>query len=67
MSMRTPLKSRTVKLSFTLQEAVNLHNLLVLAMNQIEGVSERYKSTREKVFKAVDDVLEKVSKEEENS
>ena len=67
MSMRTPLKNRTVKLSITVQEAVNLQTLLVLAMNSLDGGVERYQSTREKLCKAVDDVLEKASKEEENS
>ena len=67
MSMRTPLKNRTVKLSITLQEAVNLQTLLVVAMNSLDGGYERYQSTREKLWKAVDDVLEKASKEEENS
>ena len=67
MSMRTPLKNRTVKLSITVQEAVNLQTLLVLAMNSLDGGVERYQSTREKLWKAVDDALEKESKEEENS
>ena len=67
MSMRTPLKNRTVKLSITVQEAVNLQTLLVLAMNSLDGGVERYQSIREKLWKAVDDVLEKASKEEENS
>lgn len=65
MSMRTPLKDRTVKVSFTLQEAVNLQNLLVLAMSSLEGGEARYSATRIKVREAVDAVINKFAEEEQ--
>ena len=67
MSIRTPIKSRTVKVSFTVQEAIDLQELLVIAISSLDGGEKRYSVPREKLWKAVDDVLEKASKEEEIS
>lgn len=67
MSMRTPLKNRTVKLSITVQEAINLQNLLVLAISTLDGGEARYSATRVKLRDAVEVVLDKAAAEEENS
>lgn len=65
MSMRTPIKNRTVKVSFTVQEAVNLQNLLVLAMSSLDGGEARYSAARGKLRDAVEEVLDKAASEEQ--
>lgn len=55
MSMRTPLKNKTVRLSMTVQEAINLEMTLIIGMKSIEGGRERYQD----LYKKFDDIIEK--------
>lgn len=55
MSMRTPLKNKNVRLSMTVQEAINLEMLLIIGMKSIEGGIERYQD----LYKKFDDIIEK--------
>lgn len=56
MSMRKPLKNTTVRLSMTVQEAINLEALLILGMKSIEGGRERHQD----LFKKFDDMCKKL-------
>ena len=62
MSMRKPLKNTTVRLSMTVQEAINLEVLLILGMKSIEGGRERYQDLHKKfddIYKKLNDIIEK--------
>lgn len=64
MSIRTPIKSRTVKVSFTVQEAVDLQNLLVIAISSLDGGEKRYSVPREKLKKSIDETISKAMEED---
>lgn len=64
MSIRTPIKSRTVKVSFTVQEAIDLQNLLVIAISSLDGGEKRYSVPRDKLQKSVDEMISKAMKED---
>lgn len=64
MSNRTPIKSRTVKVSFTVQEAIDLQELLVIAISSLDGGEKRYSVPREKLQKSVDEMISKAMEED---
>lgn len=65
MSMRTPIKSRTVRLSITVQEAINLECLLAVAMDSLDGGQERYQDLFKKLRDAAGEMIDKAISEEE--
>lgn len=66
MSMRTPIKSRTVRLSITVQEAINLECLLAVAMDSLDGGKERYQDLFKKLRDSAGETIDKAIAEEEN-
>ena len=66
MSMRTPLKNKTVRLSVTVQEAINLEMLLIIGMKSIDGGRERYQPLYKKFHDIIEKTLDKAIAEEEN-
>ena len=64
MSIRTPIKGRTVKVSFTVQEAIDLQELLIIAISSLDGGEKRYSVPREKLKKAVDEMISKAMEED---
>ena len=66
MSMRTPLKNKTVRLSMTVQEAINLEMLLIIGMKSIERGRERYQDLYKKFDDIIEKTLDKAIAEEEN-
>lgn len=66
MSMRTPIKNKTVRLSITIQEAINLEMLLIIGMKSIEGGRERYQDLYKKFDDIIEKALDKAIAEEEN-
>lgn len=66
MSMRTPLKNKTVRLSMTVQGAINLEMLLIIGMKSIEGGRERYQDLYKKFDDIIEKTLDKAIAEEEN-
>ena len=68
MSMRTPIKSRTVRLSITVQESINLQALLCTAMELLDdGKKERYHDLLQKLQTVTSDAIDKAISEEKNS
>lgn len=66
MSMRTPHKNKTVRLSMTVQEAINLETLLMIGMKSIEGGREIYQDLYKKFDDIIEKTLDKAIAEEEN-
>ena len=66
MSMRTPLKNKTVRLSMTVQGAINLEMLLIIGIKSIEGGRERYQDLYKKFDDIIEKTIDKEIAEEEN-
>lgn len=51
-------------MSFTVQEAVDLQNLLVIAISSLDGGEKRYSVPREKLKKSIDETISKAMEED---